>query len=775
MKKRFFATFVLLFLVASAVTAAFTCINASADDEAVIVLAGSDFQAITDEVGCANTRALISAIKKAGFASPTGFLFAGDYNNGSDDKTGEIAALKDAVKQEYPDLKDENMIFTQGNHDPASSKGLSKSGANDTEHYGVFVIHEDEFMQGSTSESTVKKTAASLEKYLGAKSESGYKKPIFVISHIPLHYSWRTPEGGDGVYSQYLIDVLNKYGETLNIIFMFGHNHSSSYDDYLGASAIYLEKGDSVYICEKGDKEAAPTLQTINFTYMNAGYVGYANCLGYMLTMTVFEIKDDIVRIYRYNSDGSYPLKDKGDWSTNDEKGIMYGKNDDYLEIYYNTPGYAGSTAADNGVRVVSSGINSLSVKKNTSPSCPAVQSAYAYYDITAKGITKGMFTAVSITLDESFDISRPVFVRDVASNQTKMCWADGGKIVFETDELSSYEVTQNRNVTTAEYTLRAFTLAPVLEYGKDYLFITENTDGKAYAMRHTEKDGLTFAEVSLKNGFASVYLMSFDNSLLWSFEDATDKVNSSGMGTLCNKVSGSYLVSSDGSDLMAEKEISTEYFAWRLSSGAYGLFTVSADDIETRYYVKHGESFFASDSDGDTTRVYAYTENLCKVTVEGYIDSVAGSVALGDQYSPTGSKIYLLGEDGTERIMDVTPSMLKTADGNSVSLDTEGVYSDLSVYYNDIVICSDYTLSVGREASFPSAGNENVSVPEESTEVSEEDILSDVSIYHSPNESHPAEAPVESRQDTVVWYIAGGVAPVVIAVIAAVLIKKRK
>lgn len=100
----------------------------------------------------------------------------------------------------------------------------------------------------------------------------------------------------------------------LNIIFMYGHNHSNGWDDYLGGASVFLNKGDSILISD-GTKYKYETY-TLNFTYMNAGYVGY---YGYVnegadstLTMSVIDIYESKVEFNRYSKDGLHNLKSEG-------------------------------------------------------------------------------------------------------------------------------------------------------------------------------------------------------------------------------------------------------------------------------------------------------------------------------------------------------------------------------------------------------------------------------------------------------------------------------
>ena len=60
----------------------------------------------------------------------------------------------------------------------------------------------------------------------------------------------------------------------LNLFFLFGHNHSSGYDDYLGGSCVFLPAGSTIPVADAGGfaKEHYHS-QQINFTYLNAGYI----------------------------------------------------------------------------------------------------------------------------------------------------------------------------------------------------------------------------------------------------------------------------------------------------------------------------------------------------------------------------------------------------------------------------------------------------------------------------------------------------------------------
>jgi len=129
-------------------------------------------------------------------------------------------------------------IYVQGNHDPDSmieDGTLTAGGANDTEHYGVFVIHEKDYMWGHADRAITQATAESLRLYLEEKLSVGYDRPVFVVTHLPLHYSMRTYSSGDAKDADLLFNVLNDAGaQGLNIIYLFGHDHAQGWDDYMG-------------------------------------------------------------------------------------------------------------------------------------------------------------------------------------------------------------------------------------------------------------------------------------------------------------------------------------------------------------------------------------------------------------------------------------------------------------------------------------------------------------------------------------------------------------
>ena len=283
-----------------------------------IILGLSDFQASTDEKGAAQVENILNGGIANHYGMFDGMFAVGDYSA----QVGYDVALTgiEALDQAIDPFVSGNKIYTEGNHDAPDLPGLSPSGNNDPAggKYGVFVINEEDYDQfGDGGEAT----AAAMQAYFNEKlnDASWGNKPIFVLCHVPLHYSMRTETSNSGKTARPMVDVLNEAGANgLNILFLFGHNHSGGYDDFLGAGSVYLKKGDTMIVPQYGANYKYNWDEvTLNFTYMNVGYVGYNADNGYgadvALTVTTYRIQaDGSVIITRWDENGIHNLKSKG-------------------------------------------------------------------------------------------------------------------------------------------------------------------------------------------------------------------------------------------------------------------------------------------------------------------------------------------------------------------------------------------------------------------------------------------------------------------------------
>lgn len=314
-KAKFISFLLCLFMLISVLSAA-----VYAEEKETVIIAASDFQPKAgNAAGKDAASAILSAIKADGIEKADGFFCCGDYDY---DTYGHLESTKDGTDHLEKALDGivpkDSMILVQGNHDasPALATELSPSGENDPESgdYGAFVIHNEDYMWGNTDEERIKLTAQRLINYLNKKLDEKFDRPIFILSHLPLHYSMRTRNDGDGKYARYIFDALNEAGEKgLNIIFMYGHDHSNGWDDYIGGAAVYLPKGDNILVADFSSSKYS--YKVLNFTYLNAGFLGYYennNGADDTLTMTVFKLKGNSVTVTRYDKDGKHDLKSEG-------------------------------------------------------------------------------------------------------------------------------------------------------------------------------------------------------------------------------------------------------------------------------------------------------------------------------------------------------------------------------------------------------------------------------------------------------------------------------
>ena len=292
------------------------------------LLFASDYQEGEQGVPKDNLTAIVDAVK-VDKSNLDGMIFCGDYSNVSGKSNYEItpepaiSEIREVMKGAYPDLADENMIFTQGNHDPLTIS-IKSPGLHEFDEYLVYVNNTEidfPWQQGKTSGSLYKvtHTAEVMKIRLNKLIEQGEKRPIIIAQHVPLHFTARTASGhgtGDNLYSSLVFDVVNEAAKDLNIIYVTGHNHSGGWDNYMGGSCYFKKPGDTILIPEFDKNKTTTetyTEETLNFTYLNAGYTGYSKASpDNALTSTVCEIYNNMVVFTKYSSEGVHQLSGAG-------------------------------------------------------------------------------------------------------------------------------------------------------------------------------------------------------------------------------------------------------------------------------------------------------------------------------------------------------------------------------------------------------------------------------------------------------------------------------
>ena len=119
---------------------------------------------------------------------------------------------------------------------------------------------------------------------------------------------------------------------SLDIVYLYGHNHSKGWDCYMGGSSVFKAPGDTILIPKFNEYKIDTDTyseETLNFTYLNAGYTGYyMNCApsqydegdpekyaaaDMTLTGTVMEIYPDKIVVTRYDANGPHVLGHAGE------------------------------------------------------------------------------------------------------------------------------------------------------------------------------------------------------------------------------------------------------------------------------------------------------------------------------------------------------------------------------------------------------------------------------------------------------------------------------
>lgn len=309
-----------------------------ADAAPVRVLLGSDFQnacgddpALYDQTPIDGqpraeaVRAILQAVATSG-EIPDAVCFVGDYSdhpadapveedstlNTSEEGAGYLTQQLDAFfgvgyAEAHPPL------FTQGNHDPADTPQLAADGlqpVSDDAAYLVYVVNEDSFPTYEVDETSlpvVQATADRIRADLQALADQGEQRPILFLSHLPLHYSARY-DGRDNTYANLIFRAINDTCENLNLFYIYGHDHTGAeFESGWGGAVNYVARGQTLDINFDGHDAVSRNDHALNFTYLNAGYIGYsASTENATLTMTMLTIGGTGVTISRFCADGLY-------------------------------------------------------------------------------------------------------------------------------------------------------------------------------------------------------------------------------------------------------------------------------------------------------------------------------------------------------------------------------------------------------------------------------------------------------------------------------------
>ncbi len=276
---------------------------------------------------------------------PDEAVFLGDYTNDRSlhdyqlSPEDSIEEIRGAVKDVFPGMDEDQLLFIQGNHDQLTGS-IASSGLHEFDDFLIYVLNtENDFpwKQGKVPGclKKVKRSSAEMKECFDQLIAAGESRPVFIAGHVPLHYTARTSSRhttGDNLYSSLIFDVVNEAGRSLDIVYLFGHDHSKGWDCYLGGSSVYKGVGDSLIVPDFGEDDVNSdryTEKELAFTYLNGGYIGYyMNCgpeeldagaadqyqaADDRLTGTVCRVWPDRLELIRYDTEGVHPLGWEGE------------------------------------------------------------------------------------------------------------------------------------------------------------------------------------------------------------------------------------------------------------------------------------------------------------------------------------------------------------------------------------------------------------------------------------------------------------------------------
>ena len=221
----------------------------------------------------------LQSLLKALAYEPGLVVLGGDHVNNTN--SGSLASITSEIQSVYPGVQ---TFYTYAAHDPnvtadsSNPYAFARTGeVYEGDDYYVYGVDQND-MQSSSSAATA---SANFVTWADSHNDG---KVIFVMCHMPIHKRRNDNAGGATWMS-----ALNDAGEDQDIVFLWGHNHTG--ESSADTAVYYVARGGS--LTPQGGSTG-----TINFTYMNAGYIknGYA---------TQALINDQNVVFTRYSTSGS--------------------------------------------------------------------------------------------------------------------------------------------------------------------------------------------------------------------------------------------------------------------------------------------------------------------------------------------------------------------------------------------------------------------------------------------------------------------------------------
>ena len=232
--------------------------------------------------------------------TPEYVVFGGDYSYSGRTTPQQCADLVSSV---FPGV---SSVLAKGNHD--SSTGTDEGLEVENDDYAIYAVNSTG--SGGSVDGTY--TQSDLDNLETALESIDPDIPVFIISHHPIHYYGSRTTGNASA----MIDLLNGYS---NVIFLWGHNHSVSDENY----GVVKFAGDELqYTSSSSDKKE------IDFTYANAGciYTDRNGAYGLFVEISNNDSDTNIKFMYKDlngNTTSTYTLGNEGDTPTDPDKPVV--------------------------------------------------------------------------------------------------------------------------------------------------------------------------------------------------------------------------------------------------------------------------------------------------------------------------------------------------------------------------------------------------------------------------------------------------------------------
>ena len=406
----------------------------------------SDLHTTKDSYKEDEIKEVMAGVTKSGldFSSVTsvGDAFSSNnYVNEGRSTTAITQAIRDGLNDATVPV-----FYAWSDHDRGTDidnfTGLMYSGEN----YYIYAISMSDMSSSTRYGQPTTFSNAKLTAFTETVEALDHSKPMFIVSHMPLH-----DRRDDNQYANEWYGVIRDAAEKMDIVFLWGHNHT---DETSVDSAAY-------YVAKDGTEKM--TIQDVgnivpNFTYLNAGYMspystGFTDSSVRQELVVTAAVYADKIAFVTYDKNGACTGGD----AMNETVVREFASKDTGStepEVPETTVPAEMESAEDQngtGITVSASGVTDVTVEVLNPAFNTEAYTAYASFDIKLEGYVQGTEATVNIPTPSSFDRSKPAVVLFEGEQIAEDADLSDG-ITFTTDHFSVYDVAQVAE--TAEETL---------------------------------------------------------------------------------------------------------------------------------------------------------------------------------------------------------------------------------------------------------------------------------------------------------------------------------